>query len=197
MPMTHAANQTEIGSKLFLFRSLDGNNTECLIMAHGGYAMGDGQFAVPGGVTVHFYAPHGVALNDPSVMENIQLMKNPVAHDVAAGQNCWNYKLYKVLGRHGGGDSYLDVEMFMDQAHGFMDDVRAGRFAAVDRAGNRRWAPNVVTVRNRTMRDKFVTLQTLITDVRGRLPTITDFHILACRTVFWGATRFGLENRRV
>ena len=189
-----AVNQTEIGDQLYFFRSerrnaaghADPDMANCLVMAHAGHSLEDnslkgvddfGRFVVPAGVTVHFYVPHGDTANNPSVQTHIHENRHVVSEDIAAGGKCFNYRLSKVLG-HGADtaeemprDYNMRVQEFMVGGAGGVQNARS-------------WAPNVVTVRNRLLSSSSITLQDLITQVRRVHPSMSHFHMLACRAVF-------------
>lgn len=177
-----AGNQETIGENLYYFRSLaePANRRDCLVMAHGGWTEGGPTFTVPDGITVHFYVPHGATAANPSVQIHILERSNYADRNVyGPGSTCFNYNLGKVLGHGGditGSDYYGMVEVFMDQAG-----------AGVSRGG-RNWAPNIVSVRNRVFKGRFVNLESLIGQVKAAHSDITTFYVLACRAVFTRGT---------
>jgi hypothetical protein len=145
-------------------------------MAHGGWTEGGPSFTVPAGITVHFYIPHGATAANPSVQMHILERSNYAdRHVYRGGDACYNYSLAKVFGHGadvGSADYYSQVEVYMDQAG-----------AGVERGG-RNWAPNLVSVRNRMLHSRSVTLESLIYQVKAAHADISNFYVLACRAVF-------------
>jgi hypothetical protein len=188
-----AENQVALGEHLWFFASpLGPNHPQCLIMAHGGYTIGRGVFLVPAGVTMHFYAPHGSTLVNPSVQTQILENHSAAIHDLGPGRECYRYELGKVLGHgadDGGGEYYQSVSRWMEDA--------------TERYGNPRkdglppyWAPHIVSVRNRGNRRQTVELESLIEQVRAHNNAVTHFYFLACRAKFT-ARRGGRRGRLV
>jgi hypothetical protein len=155
-------------------------NPQCLIMAHGRYTLGRGVFHVPAGVTVHFYAPHGSTLVNPSVQTHILENHSATVRDVGPNEECYRYELGKVFGHgadDGGGEYYQNVHQWMQDAN--------DRFGTVRKEGlPPYWAPHVVSVRNRFQMNKLVELESLIAQVRAYRGAISHFYFLACRAKF-------------
>jgi hypothetical protein len=184
MPMTAADNQESFaGDKLYFFRSPRAT-TECIIMAHGGVELGTQKFQAP--INIHFFTRHGETLKNPSPLEHLMTKKHRPPEDVPAGGQCTNYTLSKVVGRHLPSQqfSYSEIAMWMDDSN-FMCNR-----GAMDRLGQTRWCPHVVTVRHRWY-NKQMKLQEAIDHIREHEPTIADIHVMACRAVFFNGKLLG------
>jgi len=187
-----APNQEAIGKDLWFFESQQhAANPQCLIMGHGRYTLARGVFLVPAGVTVHFFAPHGSTLVNPSVQTHMLANHSAIHHDIGPNQECFRYEVGKVLGHgadDGGGEYY-------QQVYDWMQDASA-RFGIARKAGLPPfWAPHVVSVRNRYSLTKLVELESLITQVTAHNPAVTDFYFLACRAKF--LPRRGFRRGRI
>jgi hypothetical protein len=151
--------------------------TECYVFAHGGsfqdlYVLSHSSFAVPPGITVEFYQPHGYSL---AFTATDLRAGNPVKDgsgvgvlQYAAGDTCPNYILAKNQGTH--------------QAPGYK--VSDSAQWEMDYTGLQKLAGDlgvvVVTIRNRWF-NAGVTLSTLIADVTAAAKGIKVFHCMFCR----------------
>jgi hypothetical protein len=171
MPMNQATGQEEVGEKLYFFRSTKPGETRCLVFAHGGHLYGDGDFALPGNITLHFMQrQHGKALTT-NPFQAMFLLGKPRAESLetlTASSRVTDYSLGKGVGSHWKGNtiSYQEIRQKMNGQVGM---------------GNA-WTPHIVTVRRRFRGlGRLVKLSEVVPAITAHEPTVNEFFIAACR----------------
>lgn len=203
--MASPKGATEVGSKLYLFKS-GTNSRDCIISAHGGYVFENRAFTVPEGVYLHFYGEHGAALIDPNIGSFMRNVGDAVPVEVVEpGKTCRNYLLSKYQGAHAGASGSEVVETY-DQIGAVVkvqDANRAKTFNTIIRnittkdpdtklvqmsweTLDRARGGSVLTVRNRWHILFGVPLKDAIAAAKKAMPTLKDFHCVFCRSNMLG-----------
>jgi hypothetical protein len=168
MPLSHAASQVRLGDLVYLLESPRESQTNCLIMAHGSLATEHMFQNAP--VNLHFFAPHGRVLTNPSVVELVTKLRHkgataPPANDASQGRVYPDMWLSKVIGRGGEPYTYEEIASYQQSPN---------RFA--------RWEePHVVLVRHRVFGRNSILLSAVLALLRQHKPAITDVYVAACR----------------
>jgi hypothetical protein len=102
----------EIGSEIYVFAYDDlGAAAPNLIMSsHGGFGLTNGRTTVPAWTSLHFYAPHRMALLDPKIGNVIEGKAH--AYQLArSGESVNDYDLSKYQGKHSkSGETYQSIQ---------------------------------------------------------------------------------------
>ena len=172
MPMDKAANQEEVGEKLYFFRSPKAGETRCLVFAHAGHLYGDGDFALPDGLTLHFMQKeHGKALstNPYQAMFNLGRPKAASVETLAGPTRVTDYSLGKGVGSHWEKKTTISYTEICEKM-----SRQVGMGSA--------WTPHIVTVRRRFRGlGRLVKLSALVPAVKAHEQAINEFFIAACR----------------
>lgn len=172
------SNQTSIcNDTLYFFQSFQATH-DCIVMAHGGVESNTPPFAAP--TDISFFVDHRQPLVNPSPLEKISSHANPAtAQHITAGNNCENYWLAKVTGKHLPINrfSYKDIYEWMESAQN--PNPHAAANAVV-----RTWFPHVVTVRNRIDSHR-IRLQDALTGILAHNGAINHFYVLSCRSIMY------------
>lgn len=146
--------------------------SDCYICSHGGnysadYVLDCSGFSVPTGVSINFYQPAGYAFGMwTRLLRNQQPVDNNAQNDLhyGAGDDCPNYILTKLAGRHQGIADYAANE----------ENYQGWQTIAAD--------ADIVMVspRNRWFHSG-LTLKSTIKNVQSAYPAITTFNCLFCR----------------
>ena len=174
--------QRKVGRHLYVFHQnghRPGANSQCAISAHG--CQNGRTFRVPAGVTINFYGNHGRFL----VAQTEKMIRGayrPV-ETLVAGQACHDYSLQKYDGY-----SYDD---YRTRAHpldvvGFMSSLNYGihnapTAAELNGIGNSQMVMDIVTIRNRDVVLRGITLSGVINDLRGPWWRYTTINCNFCR----------------
>ena len=158
--------KNELGNKVYVWTQGGGKESQkegAIISSHGGQAIFNGEFSVPDGVTLHFYAPHGYALQDPSLFSVI-LGKATVNETVKGPKKFADYKLHKYQGSHGNeSENYESIGLL-----GMTDQelIDAGFSRQQLESRDKPLPLDVITIRNRNMR-----VSPMLSDVLNLLQT--------------------------
>jgi hypothetical protein len=162
-----AANQVRLGDLVYFLESPREGQANCLIMAHGSLATEHLFQNAP--VNLHFFAPHGRTLKNPSIPDLVTKLRHegasaPPANDVLAGSVYPDMWLSKVIGRGGNPYSYKEISSYQQSPSAI------------------RWAePHVVLIRHRVFGRSSILLSAALALLRQHKPTITDVYVAACR----------------
>jgi hypothetical protein len=168
MPLSHAANQVRLGDLVYFLDSPQAGMTNCLIMAHGSLAT-ERMFQVAP-VNLHFFAPHGRTLKNPSIVDLVTKLRHEgasaaPANDVPQGRVYPDMWLSKVIGRGGEKYTYEEIASYQESPN-----------ASV------RWQePHIVLVRHRVLGRNSILLSAVLALVMRHKPAITDAYVAACR----------------
>lgn len=185
IPKAGAYQAEELGNKLYLWHS-GTRKQSVVITSHGGYSMSNRPFKVPAHMTIHFYAPHGFILSDPSIKSVTTGTIKPF-DSYGPGAWCPNYKLTKYQGSHGGKPG-KPAETYGDIAQGMHRDAEIahteqflGRPLNEEELGRiRHVVMDVITIRNRKLM-KSPTLEEVIQTMGSKGVRYTHVHCSFCR----------------
>lgn len=198
-----------IGNSLYLHRAKAGPVTpghHLLISAHGVFLQELGLFGrplrtrVPAWTQLHFYAPHGDSILDPTVPA-ILAGDFQVFETIRPGSPVVDYRLSKYQGRHGSvNETYASITNNLDANEAVLDAIQqaAAKGRAIKRGPNFAFHFDVLTIRNRWWMKG--SLGEKLSDVLGALQgagyRYENIHCSFCRSPVIGggtssATRFG------
>jgi len=181
--------QGDTFSRAYLFKQSGTGNwaPRCLISSHGWFTAASGVYTPPVGVRLHFFCNHLVTLDDVgNAREAINGAIRPI-QTITAPANCTDYTLGKLQ------EHKADIKAFVKKYRKVTNNPKAKYAEASLELGGLgggetyEWlkaqdTPNfdLVTVRNRSVGEKNVTLNRLITAISA-VHAYADFDCVFCR----------------
>jgi hypothetical protein len=165
--------RVEVGDHLIIHRPSGQRTNKLLISSHGAIAIINGKSRVNrrSDINLHFYVPHGVALNDPGLSKIINGSVLPL--EMLTPGQCPDYSLSKY--QEDGGETYDDIEKA----------IRAAEYGKETGFQKRTsiWPADILTIRNRRKIGRLlgVSLSNVLEDLKISGRNYTNIYCSFCR----------------